>query len=69
MGFGFSGADGTYTTNGLPAGDYIVLTIDDEGLGFATEYYLNAVDSGSATAVTVVVGVDTPNIDFTLDPA
>jgi len=61
--------DGTYRTTGLPAGEYRVFAKDPLGRGFAQEYYSNASDAASATAVTVVVPGDTPNINFTLNPA
>ncbi len=67
LGFTMSGPGGTYTLNGLHAGQYLVQAMDFEGLGYASEFYDNASTPESATAVTVVVSGDTPGIDFTLD--
>jgi len=69
LGLGPTERDGTYRTTGLPAGDYRVFAKDSLGRRFAQEYYNNVPDAASATAVTVVVPGDTPNIDFTLATA
>ena len=62
----FSAVDGTYTITGLAPGDYRVRAQKN---GFSFEYYDNTVGYDSSTRVTVVAGVDTPNIDFVLDQA
>ncbi len=69
LGFTMSGPDGTYTLNGLHAGQYLVQAMDFKGMGYASEFYDNVSNPESATAVTVVVSGDTPGIDFTLDAA
>ena len=69
LGFGRSGSDGSYSIPGLPAGEYLVRSMDFAGLGYAQEYYDDVADAGSATKVTVVGLGDTPDIDFTLAPA
>jgi hypothetical protein len=57
--------DGSYTIKGLPSGTYkIYATFSDR----VAEYYSNAPDEASATAVTVNAPDDTPNIDFTMSP-
>ena len=68
LGFGMSGPDGSYSIEGLHAGEYLVRSMDFFGVGYAQEYYNDAPDAGSATKVTVVVPNDTPDIDFTLAP-
>ena len=69
LGFTMSGPDGSYSIEGLNAGEYLVRSMDFSGLGYAQEYYDDVPDAGSATKVTVVVPDDTPNIDFTLASA
>ena len=69
LGFAMSGPDGSYSIDGLHAGEYLVRSMDFVGLGYAQEYYNNVADAGSATTVTVVALDDTPGIDFTLAPA
>ena len=59
-------ADGTYTINGLAPLDYRVRA---QKQGYTFEYYLSTTSHDLSTPVTVVEGVDQPNIDFTLDPA
>ncbi len=63
---GIVNPDGSYIINGLPAGAYYVSA---GGNGFVRESYNNAGPNGnSGNLVNVVVGSDTPNIDFSLDP-
>ncbi|MFN8564795.1 MAG: hypothetical protein U0703_24950 [Anaerolineae bacterium] len=58
--------DGSYTFQGVTAGTY---RIRAEGDNYAMEFYHEAGAMGdNADPVVVVNGVDTPNIDFTLDP-
>ena len=67
--FGGTGVrgDGSYTIVGLSVGNYRLRAYGD---GRVIEYYNNAGTNGdSATIVMVAAGADTPNIDFTLDPA
>jgi hypothetical protein len=60
-----TGPDGSYTIEGLPSGNYKVqATVSDH----VAEYYNNAFDEASATAVTVNAPDDTPGIDFALSP-
>ena len=66
LGFGESEPDGSYSIEGLHAGEYLVVSIDFFGLGYAQEYYNDVADAGSATKVTVVALGETPEIDFTL---
>jgi hypothetical protein len=56
-------ADGEYTLEGLPAGDYRVLATVE---GQAGVYFDDTDDPGLAARVTVRVGIDTTGIDFTL---
>jgi hypothetical protein len=60
-----TGPDGSYTIEGLPSGNYKVqATVSDH----VAQYYDNAPDEASATAVTVNAPNDTPGIDFALSP-
>ena len=68
LGFADSRPDGTYSVMGLPAGDYKLAAVDEEGLGYSDEYYDGVADPGSAAVVTVVGILDTPGKDFNLDP-
>ena len=61
-----SGADGTYTMDGLAPGDYRVRA---QKQGYTFEYYASTTIHDSSTRVTVVQGSDKPNTDFTLDLA
>jgi hypothetical protein len=49
----------------LPAGNYLVKA---QAVGYFSEYYDNVSDRTLATPVTATIGIDTPNIDFTLSP-
>ncbi|MFN8564803.1 MAG: choice-of-anchor Q domain-containing protein [Anaerolineae bacterium] len=58
--------DGSYTITGVTPGDYHLSMV---GGDYAQEFYDEAGAYGDhATAVTITAGVNTPNIDFTLDP-
>ncbi|MBK9123996.1 MAG: carboxypeptidase regulatory-like domain-containing protein [Chloroflexi bacterium] len=60
--------DGTYTFDALPAGLY---NAEVRASGFATEMYDSVTyygDHGLATPIPVTIGVNTPNINFTLEP-
>lgn len=57
---GYSDTDGSYTVTSLAAGDY---WLDVECDGYVHDYCENP-DPWSGTAVTVVDGQDTPNINF-----
>ena len=59
-------ADGTFTIDGLAADDYRVRAQKE---GYTFEYYLSTTSHDSSTRVIVTQGGDTPNTDFTLDPA
>ena len=62
-----TGADGTYTIDGLSAGDFRV-TASTYQLGYVREFYPSTTNWNLATrvAVDVDVGQDTPGIDFSL---
>ncbi|MFC2059552.1 carboxypeptidase regulatory-like domain-containing protein [Chloroflexota bacterium] len=62
---GWSQADGSYTTTGLLTGEYIVQATAP---GYITEWYNNVYNWNEATPVTVTAPVDTPNINFNLEP-
>ena len=55
---------GYYTVGGLLTGSYYVKTSNDQY--FIDEYYDNVTNSSTATPVSVTVGLDTPNINFSL---
>jgi hypothetical protein len=60
-------ADGSYTINELPTGDYRVQACADcSGHPYLNEYYPDVYGYDEASAVTVVGGADTPNINFDL---
>jgi hypothetical protein len=59
-------AEGKYTLEGLPAGDYIV-GVQAKGTAYLGEVYDNVHSPDEATPVTVTEGADTPGIDFGLD--
>ncbi|MFC2032131.1 TRAP transporter substrate-binding protein DctP [Chloroflexota bacterium] len=58
-------ADGNYTTVGLPAGEYGVRVRAD---GYATEWYQDTYFRDVATSVTVNTGVETGDVNFSLEP-
>ncbi len=58
-------SSGKYKVNGIPTGAYKVRT-NAEGTNFTNEYFDNASDFDSATAVNVTAGSDTPGINFVL---
>jgi hypothetical protein len=66
--FKFAGTDssGSYSVDGLPAGNYYIKTRNT--LGFVDEYYNNVSTQSAATAVAVTVGINTSNINFGLAP-
>ena len=59
-------ADGSYTLK-VPAGSYRV-NVNTSGRNYAREYYNNKFSYSAASQVSVTTGMNTPNIDFTLDP-
>ena len=59
-------ADGTYTIDSLAPGDFRVRA---QKQGYTFEYYSSTTRRDLSTRVSVVQGVDMPNINFTLDPA
>jgi len=60
-----TGADGTYSLGGLPAGSYRVEFRDDAG-AYATQYYNNKPTGELGDDVVVTVGATTPGINATL---
>jgi len=60
---------GEYTITGLPAGDYRVHAYQWPEGNWIDEVYEETRDWNAYTPVSVAAGLDTPNIDFTLDPA
>jgi hypothetical protein len=61
-----TGSDGSYTIEGLLSGNYVVqVTVS----GYASEYYGDVTDPGSAILVTVNAPDNTPGIDFRLSRA
>ncbi len=69
-GYGCQGVnpDGTYTFGGLPTGTYRAVA---QAPGFADELYSELPyfsDRQSATPIDVTDGINTPGVDFTLDP-
>jgi hypothetical protein len=72
-GYAWTGADGTYTVTGLPAGsDYQVCfsasgaTGGTSANGYVDQCYDNQPVSGTPTPVTVTVGATTPGISASL---
>lgn len=63
VGCAFSGAGGSYTVSGLPAGSYDVLS---GGAGYAFEYYDNVGAIAEATAVTVGAREAKQGVDLAL---
>ena len=62
-------ASGNYTLT-VPTGSYIVGThAAFTGLYYSDEYYDNALNQGEATPVQVIASQNTPNINFSLEPA
>ena len=59
--------DGTYVITGLPSGDYRVHAYQYPEGYWIDEVYEETRDWGAYTPVSVVAGVDTPNIHFTLE--
>jgi hypothetical protein len=57
-------SNGSYTIAGLPSGEYRVRA---EAAGYIREYYQETYSYSQATAVSVNVPDNTPNIDFTLE--
>jgi len=57
--------DGSYTIQGLPSGNYRVQVTAS---GLVSQFYNNAPDGASATEVIVNAPIDTPGIDFALNP-
>jgi hypothetical protein len=55
-------ADGTYTTAGVPTGDYD-LEFDNSQGRYVTQWYVHAPDQASATPIHANVGVDVTGID------
>ena len=58
-------SNGNYTIGGLSTGSYRI-QVNATPLGFPLQYYDGALSARAATAVSVVDGQNTPNIDFTL---
>jgi hypothetical protein len=65
LGFAQTQADGSYSTTGLPAGNYKV-EVNTSGTDYIREYYNNTYNFSSATPVQVTAGQTTPGIDFEL---
>ncbi|SDN38171.1 Carboxypeptidase regulatory-like domain-containing protein [Cryobacterium flavum] len=65
----YSGSDGSYVFTDLPDGDY-KLKFDgySNAKPLSTQWYTNAADLDSATAITVVDGVPATNVDAALQP-
>jgi protocatechuate 3,4-dioxygenase beta subunit len=60
-------ADGTYTITGLATGSYrIQIDTRRPGIMWVEEFYNNTPNYGAASAVAVVAGQTTPDIDFSL---
>lgn len=62
---GWTEADGSYTIQGIPPGDYRLGSGGQDG--WVIELYDDTQDYGSATPVAVVAGVDLVGYDFTLE--
>jgi len=59
--------NGDYRIAGLPQGDnYIHACGSCSGLSYVDEWYNNVINCNEASPVSVAVGQDTPNIDFSL---
>ncbi len=64
-----TGSDGTYTVHGLPVGSYRVrVSTSLNKLPYDEEYYDDTTNSHAAKKVDVIVGQDTPGINFSLAP-
>jgi protocatechuate 3,4-dioxygenase beta subunit len=63
-GYAFTGADGTYVIDSLPAGSY---RVHASAPGFIPEYYDNVRSEDDATGVPVALANTTSGIDFSLD--
>ena len=61
---GWTEADGSYVIQSIRPGDYIVESGGQDG--WAIELHDDTPDYGSAARVTVVAGVETLDVDFTL---
>ena len=59
-----SGSSATYVINGLPTGSYKVWTYNTQG--YFDEYYNDKPDESSANIVSVILGITTTGINFTL---
>lgn len=60
--------NGNYTLTGLPGGDcYVRACATCESMNYVDEWYDDAIHCDHASAITVVVGQDTPEINFTLE--
>ncbi|MFQ5857195.1 MAG: collagen binding domain-containing protein [Anaerolineae bacterium] len=59
--------DGTYTVQGLPAGEYIVAAVGIPQ-GYGIQFWQEAPTPEEATPITVELGQSVPDIDFTLEP-
>jgi parallel beta-helix repeat protein len=57
--------NGSYTLSGLPPGDYRV-EVDTWDTPYVHEYYDNTYNYNEAQPVSVSIGIDTPDIDFSL---
>ena len=65
-GWGVTDADGYYTTSAVLTGEH---RVQARAEGYTTEYYQDTPHHGEATPVSVTAPGDTPNIDFSLEPA
>jgi hypothetical protein len=63
LAFATTAADGTYTIEDLPPGDYFLQVNAD---GFDTEFYDNVTTLAQATPVTLTVGATRNDVDFKL---
>ncbi len=59
---------GHYLIGALPPASYFVRANPTAVQGYATQYYASTVFEADATPVAVVVGSDTPGVDFALTP-
>lgn len=61
-----TGDDGTYTVQGLPAGEYVV-TAAGARRGYSVEFWQEASTPDEATPIAVELGQSVSDIDFTLE--